>query len=200
MRRKGSSLNRVVGRAVIGLMGLAVLGTNGSRLVQAHTQSERPDPGHREFDFMIGRWDIEFRSYDPETGAITSVLDAVQEARYVNGGTMIVDEWTGYSPETGEQVTHGVTLRSYSPTTALWEHAYLRSNQEGRASVFSSEWRDNAMHAEGSSQLADGRILLFRLRFYDIERDSFNWMEEWSIDGGTSWHLAKTQVATRNDG
>jgi hypothetical protein len=200
MRHKESSLNRVVGRAVIGLMGIAVLGAIGARPVPANTQSEKLDPGHREFDFMIGRWDIEFRSYDPETGTLTAVLDAVQEARYVNGGTLIVDEWTGYSRETGEQVTHGVTLRSYSPTTGLWEHAFLRSNQEERASVFSSEWRDNAMHAEGSSPLADGWTLIFRLRLYDIERDSFIWLEEWSIDGGTSWHLAKTQVATRNDG
>ncbi|NKB90518.1 MAG: hypothetical protein GKS06_20110 [Acidobacteria bacterium] len=197
MRERGISLNRAAGWAVLGI---AVLVATGSGPIQASTQSEEPDAGHREFDFVIGRWNIEFRSYDPETGALTSVLDAVQEARYVNGGTLIVDEWTGYSRETGEQVTHGVTLRSYSPMAGRWEHTFLRSNQEEHASVFSGEWRDDAMHAAGSAELDDGRTLLYRLRFYDIEDDSFNWMEEWSIDGGANWRLVKTQVATRNDG
>ena len=71
------------------------------------------------------------------------------------------------------------------------------AGQRDSASTFEGEWRDGEMHAGGSSPMEDGRTLRFRLRFYDLGPNSFKWMEEWSVDDGESWHLAKTQVATR---
>jgi hypothetical protein len=180
---------------LLGLFAVDVSGPTPSR-----AQSPDTDAGHLEFDFMIGRWDIQFRAYDVETGLVTSALNAIQQAEYANGDSLIVDEWTSFSQETGEQASHGVTLRTYSRSTGRWQHAFLRSGQDEQAAVFSGEWRDNEMHASGATTLLDGRVMQFRLRFYEIESDSFNWMEEWSIDGGANWVLAKTQVATRIEG
>lgn len=153
--------------------------------------------GAQAFDFMIGWWDIEYRAYDVETGEVTSILDAVQHAEYRNEGSLIVDEWTSYDPETRDQVSYGVTLRSYSPATGRWQHTYLRSGQQTAASAFSGQWSNGEMRASGSTIIPDGRVLHFRLRFYDITENDFKWMEEWSIDDGRTWALAKTQVAIR---
>lgn len=163
----------------------------------ASAQTDETASGHLGFEFMIGTWQIDFRSYDLDTGEVSSVLDAVQEVTYLNGTAIIVDEWTGFSRETGEEISYGVTLRSYSPTTREWQHTFLQSGQAGPASAFSGSWREGEMRAEGSESLDDGREMRFRLKFYDIAATSFKWMEEWSIDDGLTWHLSKTQVAQR---
>ena len=156
--------------------------------------------GTHQFGFMIGDWDVHFTRYNPETGEVLYELDATQKVRYVNSGSMIYDEWIGYDRETGEQSSHGVTLRSYSDSTGQWEHAYLMSGSPDKASSFSGEWRDGEMHASGGSPLPDGRLFRFRLKFYNIGPDRFDWMEEWSIDDGETWHLAKTQEVVRRKG
>ncbi len=154
-------------------------------------------PGALEFDFLIGHWDIFFRRFDPESGEILMELNALQTANYVGNRQMIVDEWTGFDQTSGEQVSHGVTLRTYSATARQWTNVYLESEQTDDVSQFQSRWIDGEMHAQGSSKLLDGRTLNYRLRFFEIQPDSFEWKEEWSINGGKSWHLVKTQSATR---
>lgn len=184
------------------LVGLVSGATPASSQVTARDSnqavaSDQGVPGPLQFDFMIGEWDVVYRSFDVETGELKQELKAVQKARYVNNRSMIVDEWASYDPDTGDQVTYGLTLRSYAEETGKWYHNYLRAGDPTGGSRFNGEWRDGVMHAEGAALIPGGRTLRFRLKFYEIEADSFKWMEEWSIDDGATWHLAKTQDVKR---
>jgi len=156
--------------------------------------AESPKPETSQFDFMIGDWDIAAKKYDPSTGSVVSVIKAWQHVKYLGDKRMVFDEWTGYALATGEVVTHGVTLRTYSPDAGQWKNVFLRSYDQDQPVFLLLDWKGNEM--SGEAQLADAGIR-FLSRFHTIKKDSYEWEGKVSLDDGKTWLLVSTQSARR---
>ena len=154
-------------------------------------------PGSLQYQFLIGDWDIKVSKYYVPDGGLKKEKTAWQHVEYRDNGKMIVDEWTGYDAETQEKDSYGVTLRTYSDETQQWQNVYLGSNQNVDTSSFVSVWTDNEMHGTGQYEVENLGTIKYKLRFFNITENSYEWEEYLSKDDGKNWFLSLKQVATR---
>lgn len=150
--------------------------------------SQEVPAGSHQYDFMIGDWDIIAKRYQPLSGAVISELKVHQHTRFLNDGRMIFSEWTGYSPTTGDKEVHGVTLLTYSEVSDSWQNVFVGSHQAIVPSGFTTEKVGDEIHGGGPT---------FKIRFFDITEDSFEWELTIPLGNKGNWFVQKTQSATR---
>ncbi len=153
--------------------------------------------GSLQYDFLIGDWDIQVSKYYVPKGGLKKQKTAWQHVEYRDNGKMIVDEWTGYDADSKEKDSYGITLRTYSEELQQWQNVYMGANQEGGTSSFVSEWKDDEMHGWGQYEVPELGTINYELKFFNITKDSFEWEEKLSKDGGKNWFLNLRQVAKR---
>ena len=151
-------------------------------------------PPYNQFDFLIGEWSVDAKTY--HLGEIVNETTAVWKAKYSEDKKIIIDEWYNL-PKAGENSQYWFTLRTYSDALAHWQIVGLQPNQPTLAPTFLGQWRDNEMHLSGEVVVEQGPLQA-RVRFYDIEHNSFEWEMKMSIDG-KDWHLYQSASARRTD-
>lgn len=148
-----------------------------------------------QFDFLIGQWRVDGRRYGPDG---EQRYAGRWHAQYLHGKRMVLDDFTVLAPS-GEEVSAFVTLRSYSPMRGRWEIAGMAALQ----SAFNGKWFGNPvgseMHLEAEGPGPDGRPVMSRIRFHDIDPCRFQWENHVSLDGGSTWLRVASLVATRAD-
>jgi hypothetical protein len=118
------------------------------------------------------------------------------EAKYVNDGRMIIDDFKACSPS-GEEISSFVTLRTYSETTQRWEMQGLAALQAAAATEWYGNWQDGEMLLNASGKSADGKTIRNTIRFFEIQKDRFAWSSKTSHDEGSRWVLTASLVAVR---
>ena len=132
-----------------------------------------------QFGRYIGDWKITDESlakdgsgWGPGTGArwIFSCLGP---------GVAVQDYWM---PNAGG---FGTNVRTYNPDTGSWEIVWAAGALNG------------LMHISATQQDDDGRIVMDilkpvqdpprRIIFYTPDDGGWNWVQQWSFDGGASW-------------
>ncbi len=154
------------------------------------------DAEYHQFQFLIGDWDIQSKTFDAPTGKLLLEKRAWQHAKYLDEKRMIFDQWTSYTPS-GEKLTHGVTLRAYSKVSGQWQNAYLSSFPVEPPSDFVTKWQDNEMEGQGSWEHPRVGTIQFKIRFFDITTNRYKWEQKLSIDDGKTWHLERSYIANR---
>lgn len=82
----------------------------------------------------------------------------------------------------------GTSLSVYNPQTKTWKQAW--ADNQGSYFDFTGVVENGQRIFQTEEQtLADGRTLIQRMRFYDIEQDTLTWDWESSFDGGVTWTL-----------
>jgi hypothetical protein len=143
-----------------------------------------PPEGH-QFDFLIGDWDVAATRFK-EDGAVLFQYKASWSAQSLNQGRMIMDDFKALGP-TGQPISSFVTLRTYSEATRRWELQGLAALQPTSAVEWHGVWQDGQMMLDALGQGPDGKPLMTRIRFFQIEKDSFSWESEVSRDAGRTW-------------
>ncbi len=88
---------------------------------------EGPSSESRQFDFLIGEWNVEATRYkEDETPALN--YRAIWSAKSLNEGRMVMDDFQALAPN-GEPISSYVTLRTYSEVTRRWEMVGLQALQ-----------------------------------------------------------------------
>jgi hypothetical protein len=128
-------------------------------------RSAEPHP-KRQFDFWLGEWDLAWGDGDSGTNSV--YLDF--------GGAVVVENFDG-RPSTEFQ---GMSLSVYDEQAREWRQTWVDS--EAAFLTFAGEFVDGEMDLR--REAPDG---LYRMVWFDIERDSFAWRYERSTDGGESW-------------
>jgi hypothetical protein len=149
----------------------------------------------RQFDFLIGNWDVVATRFKDD-GTTLFQYKAKWEAKYVNDGRMIIDDFRACGPS-GEAISSFVTLRTYSETTQRWEMQGLAALQPAAATEWYGIWQDGEMLLNASGTNADGKTIKSKIRFYEIEKDRFTWSSETSRDEGISWVPNASLLAVR---
>lgn len=138
------------------------------------------DDPSRQFDFWIGRWDVNLRMQQPDL----AFRDSVKAEGHIYGilnGKAILELWHS-------QPIKGFSLRYFDPAKEKWV-LWLSWPNANRASISSLE--GTFRHGRGdflnSWTDAQGRSVTQRYSFNDITPFSLRWDDLTSTDGGKSW-------------
>ena len=152
-------------------------------------------PESLQFDFLIGDWDVTGTRYKPD-GSVLMQYKASWNAKYLNDKRMVIDDFKALAP-TGQNVSSYVTLRTYSEVTHRWEMSGLSALQPAMNAAWSGVWKDGEMQIDAVGKMPDGATMRNRIRFFQIEKDKFNWESRISMDDGKTWTLNASLAATR---
>lgn len=152
-------------------------------------------PEMQEFAFLIGIWDVHLTSYKPD-GGIDFEYDGVWRAEYKNASRMLFDEFTRLSPDK-EEVSYSATLRTFCPETDQWEMVFLFSQQRQNVQVFNGRFENGEGIFKVKAEISPDRTALGKVIFSNVEKNSFEWKLESSLDNGETWHLGRTMSARR---
>jgi hypothetical protein len=130
------------------------------------------------FDFWVGDWQVTWKNANGSPG------QGRNRVRKILDGKVIEEDFAG-----DPAVTPRLLGRSLSVLDAggVWRQAWadnqggffaLTGSAEGESRYFSTGFRPVGEQLQGK-----------RMRFYDIQADSFSWDWEGSNDGGKTWTL-----------
>jgi hypothetical protein len=152
-------------------------------------------PESQQFNFLIGDWALEATRYKAD-GSVLFQYKATWNAKYLNEGRMIVDDFKAYAPA-GQVISSYVTLRTYSETSHRWEMTGLAALQPAVNAEWFGEWKDGEMLMSATGKDPAGNVVRSKIRFYRITKDSFEWESQVSLDDGKTWSKTAALLASR---
>lgn len=133
-----------------------------------------------QYDFWVGKWDATWDEGQGKVGKgtniITKILDekVIQENFEIHGGAN-----AGFK---------GRSMSVYNPGRKEWKQAWV-DNQGGYFDFTGMVDQDKKIFQTKTQKLPNGSTRIQRMVFYNIEKDSFTWDWEASVDEGESWKL-----------
>lgn len=152
-------------------------------------------PESQQFEFLIGDWDVAAIRYK-EDGSPLFQYKAGWNAKYLNEGRMVLDDFKAYGP-TGQAISSYVTLRTYSETTHRWEMAGLSALSPASSAEWYGEWKDSEMLLDAKGKDPMGNMVRTKIRFFNIAKNSFSWESNVSRDEGKTWVKTASLLASR---
>ncbi len=107
-----------------------------------------------------------------------------------------MDEFNRLSPE-GKETSCAITLRTYCLKTEQWVSTFLFSQQQTIPDSFTGKFVDGEGHFKTVFKISDDLTLIAKVRFIDIQKDSFEWEIHHSTDGGKTWVHRQTNLVKR---
>lgn len=138
-----------------------------------------------EFDFLIGEWDAQTTRYAPD-GGIAFEHTALWRACHLHDKRIVLDDYVAYGPD-GTAIGSFATLRTYCEDTSQWEMTFVVAQQKILLTSFVGQKVGNEMHLRAAGRDLEGKPVEARVRFYNIANDRFEWEQELSVDGGSTW-------------
>jgi hypothetical protein len=133
-----------------------------------------------DFDFWQGEWDVTVQAALPDGSWRTA--EGKCDARKVAGGNAHME-----TLDTGEYLSQGV--RAFDVATGLWNYTMFDNLQLKGLKVWTGTFTEGVGTFEAKLPLPTGALANTRIVIDDIERDSFKWRLELSLDG-ESWRTA----------
>jgi hypothetical protein len=151
--------------------------------------------GAHDFDFNVGVWKTEIhRVLDPLTGSKHAIdLRGMVTVRALWDGRAQIEEIEADGPA-GHM--RGMTLFLYDPAARQWSQTFA-SNAGGPLSGGLVGSFDGGRGELIGTDTFDGRTILIRAVWSDIQADSHRFEETYSDDGGKTWTPAFTARLTR---
>jgi len=144
-----------------------------------------------DFDYLLGDW--EFTSESREYGKFGGRWSAVR----LDTG-QILDEYRVLG-DNGETFHVSSTIRAYNAAAGRWE--LIGMDAGGGLQDFGTARRvDSEMHIEQRFDVARGKPITLRIRYYNIQPDRFSWTADRSADGGQTWVKDFQKIEARRIG
>ena len=124
----------------------------------------------RQFDFWFGEWDCSWG--DGEGGTNSVYLDL--------GDKVVVESFDARPSLEYQGMSHSV----YDRAAGCWKQTWVDS--DGAYLDFVGRFENGVMDLRRQAE-HEGRIATFRMRWFEIERDSLSWAYERSDDAGSTW-------------
>lgn len=132
------------------------------------------------FDFWVGEWELSWEHDDGSKGAGTNLIEKTLD------GVVIQENFRALTGAYSGM--KGTSISVYNPQTQVWKQAWA-DNQGGYFDFTGITKNGQRIFQTDERILSDGRKIIQRMRFYDIEEESLTWDWESSFDGGESWAL-----------
>ena len=154
-----------------------------------------PPAEARQFDFLVGQWEIEVK---PKVGGLAAMI---------HGAPKLAGSWKawraldGFGVEdemrivdgSGNPMSLSKALRVFDRNQARWTVVGVDAYR-GHVSNSTAQWRDNEMRISGSGADAEGKAYLSRTRYFDIKPDAFRMQQDRSYDNGQTWDEAQLVI------
>ncbi len=129
------------------------------------------NPAWHQFDFWIGTWDVK----DPQGHLVGhSRIDQIL------GQCVLLENWTGLGGGSGK------SFNTYDTATKAWRQFWV--DDRGSMTEFTDgRFQDGAMRFLTHSTGPDGKEILGRLSFFDLDHRRVRQWKERSTDGGATW-------------
>lgn len=185
-------------KLTLALCGLGVCCLAGAPTVARADQPNAPAPardGAHDFDFDFGVWHTHIRRIpDPfADGQHPIELDGMVTVRKVWGGRASLEEIETDGPSGHWE---GMNLFLYNPKARQWSQSFSNSRVGALGAPFVGEFKQGRAELF-SPDILDGRTILVRAVWSNIEANSHDYAESYSDDGGATWRLSFTAHLTR---
>jgi hypothetical protein len=145
-----------------------------------------------EFDYLLGDW--EFTSVSKEFGKGRGFWSAVRLAE----GAQILDEYRVVGDQ-GETFYASSTLRAYNAVQDRWE-LVSAEHGTGLQNVGTARRVGAEMHIEQKFGVTTPKPSLWRIRYFNIQPNSFSWAADRSMDSGKTWEKDHLTIEARRIG
>lgn len=142
---------------------------------ELHAQNIRPcsSPEASQFDFWTGTWNLYSADTLTGTNTIIKIMDGctTQENFSNKDGSYVGKSWSVYNPQ-----------------IKLWQQTWV--DNQGAFIYLTGKFENGKMILNTQSRKrADGKDQSFRMTYYNITVDSFDWSWESTIDNGATWQI-----------
>jgi hypothetical protein len=128
-------------------------------------------PEASQFDFWIGEWNAIYSD---------SLKPAFNKIVKPYNNCIIEENFS--DPNTGFK---GKSVSGFNPKTKKWQQTWV--DNLGAYIALTGEFKDGKMQLNNEVLKADGKKMLQRMLFYNIEKNSFDWSWDSSTDDGKTW-------------
>lgn len=155
----------------------------------------------KQFDFMIGQWEIEAR---PKVGAIAAAihgapkLTGTWKAWRAMDGLAIEDELR-IVDASGNPISFSHGMRIYSKAERRWKASLLDAYRV-RFSESAGEGAGPEMAMLGRGVDPEGRPVVSRVRYLDVSPNGFRMQQDRSSDDGKTWDEAVLTIVAKRTG
>ena len=157
-----------------------------------------PPAAARQFDFLIGQWDLDVR---PAVSGLAARIHGAPKFRGSWKAWRAFDGW-GIEDElrildTGgdlRSISHA--LRVYDQTAARWSLTTL-DVLRARFNASSATWSSKEMVATAPGRDQDGKAHLVRARFFEIAANGFRYEQSRSYDNGKTWENPTLKITAK---
>jgi hypothetical protein len=162
---------------------------------QQNSQTKTMRDGHHDFDFNIGTWRTHIkRLQHPLTGSTTWVeLNGTVKVRRVWDGRAQLEEIEADGPAGHFE---GLTLFLYNPQSHQWSQNFANSTNGTLTLPTIGEFKNGRGELYDQESI-DGRAILVRGVWSDIQPDSHRFEQSYSDDGGKTWEPNFVATLTR---
>jgi hypothetical protein len=184
-------------RALALVAAACLIAAEGAPADTADSAAPSARDGQHDFDFARGVWHTHIRRVlDPFSGSGESVeLNGTVTSRPVWGGKAWLEEIEADGPKGHWQ---GASLFLYNPAAHQWSQTFVNSKSGMFTGGMSGEFR-NGVGELFASDTFNGRAILVRARWSEIQPDSHRYEEFYSADGGATWALSFRAEKTRQE-
>jgi hypothetical protein len=131
----------------------------------------------KQFDFWLGKWDLEWKGPKGEvqrgTNHITRILDGCVVRESFDGGKDL--------PLIGQSYS------MFDGNSGMWKQTWV--DNQGSYLDFTGEMKDGKMTLSREFTNRQGKQVMQRMVFFNIKKDSLDWNWENSTDSGKTWNL-----------
>lgn len=138
-----------------------------------------PEKSEDYYDFWIGHWEVTWDEGDSIMGRGTNTVEATLDGKVIQENFRITK---GQS-----EGFRGTSISVYQHQQKIWRQSW-GDNQGGFYNFFGDTEGAKRIFKTAVKKKGDKEIVL-RMVFYDIQKDSFKWDWESSIDAGQTWKL-----------
>jgi len=145
----------------------------------------------RQFDFLIGQWELEVK---PKVGGLAAMI---------HGTPKLVGTWKAWrgfdgfgiedelrvSDASGNPRSLNHALRAWDRTQNRWTVVGL-DVYRSHVSEANAQWQGGEMQVTGSGVDAEGKSYQSRTRYFDIAAGHFRMQQDRSYDNGQTWDEA----------
>ena len=160
-----------------------------------------PRPEARQFDFLIGQWELEVH---PKAD---SLMAKIHGAPQLTGTWKAWRAFDGFGIDdeiriidtSGNPVALSHAMRAYSGAESGWLVASL-DVYRGRVAESKGQWQGGEMVLNGKGTDPEGKPVLTRARYSKITPDSFHLQNDRSADNGATWDEAVLVIDAKRIG
>ncbi len=124
----------------------------------------------RQFDFFVGEWD----AFNPQ-----GRKDGASLIQSIAGGCGVLENWTdGFGGS-------GKSINFYDAQSGKWFQYWI--GQDGNPQRYSGVYKDGAIRYEGEPKTQNGKKIISRLTFFNVDSNTVRQLAEQSTDDGKTW-------------